>query len=349
MRTHHLLALLLGACGGSGPIDAGVDSGLDAATDAGADAGPPPLPACGPGAPDALMACVDRARYVADLEAIEGERPPGSPHHGEVRELVAARLEALGFTVERHDYGTGVNVVGVREGATAPGERVLISAHYDHIAGCAGADDNASGTAGALEAARVLATATHDRTLVVAFWDEEERGLVGSEAYAARAAAAGEAIVANFVFEMIGYRDVTPNSQTFPEGFELLFPRQVRQVESNDSRGDFVVLIADELRSAEATAALVRMAARVDLPAVALTLNEGNTASPLLGDLRRSDHAPFWAEGMPGMMIGDTANFRYARYHCAAGPDTSDQLDPAFSVQIIQATVGAAAEHLDAP
>ncbi|MEZ4336017.1 MAG: M20/M25/M40 family metallo-hydrolase [Sandaracinaceae bacterium] len=357
MRTHLLsvllLVLFLGGCGASVTADAGIDSGLDAgvdaSADAGVDAGPPPLPACGTDAPDALMACVERARFVADLEAVEGERPPGSAHHDEVREMVATRLESLGYTVERHDYGTGVNVIGVLEGTTAPSERVLVSAHYDHITGCAGADDNASGTAGALEVARVLATTTHDRTLVVALWDEEERGLVGSEAYAERAAAAGEAIVANFVFEMIGYRDETPNSQTFPDGFELLFSRQVRQVQANDNRGDFAVLIADELHGTPGVEAFTRNAARVALPTVALVLNEGNTTSPLLGDLRRSDHAPFWAVGAPGMMIGDTANFRYARYHCAAGPDTSDQLDPDFSVQIIQATVGAAAEQLSAP
>ncbi len=345
MRHPSLSVLLLAACGSAVTVDAGVDSGLDA----GLDAAMPPLPACGPGAPDALAACVDRARYVADLEAIEGERPPGSAHHGEVRELVATRLAELGFTVERHDYGTGVNVVGVREGASLPEERVLVSAHYDHLEGCAGADDNASGTAGALEAARVLAMGTHARTLVVALWDEEERGLIGSDAYARRAAAAGETIVANLVFEMIGYRDTTPGSQTFPMGFELLFPRQVRQVEGNESRGDFVVLIADEARSAATVDAFTRFAARVELPTVALVLDEGLVVSPVLGDLRRSDHAPFWEQGAPGVMIGDTANFRYARYHCAAGPDTSDQLDPDFSVAILQAAVGAAAEALAGP
>ena len=97
---------------------------------------------------------------------------------------------SLGYTVEREAYGTGVNVIGVLDGTSAPAEQVVISAHYDSVANCPGADDNGSGVAGVLEAARVLSTSQHKRTLVVACWDEEEKGLIGSSAFVARAAAA---------------------------------------------------------------------------------------------------------------------------------------------------------------
>ena len=117
--SHVALALLLGSCGAEELADAGTDAGVDAGVDAGLDAGPEPLPDCGTDSPAALAACADQARYVTLLEAIEGERPPGSAHHGEVRDLAAQTLEDLGYTVERHDYGTGVNVVGVRAGATS--------------------------------------------------------------------------------------------------------------------------------------------------------------------------------------------------------------------------------------
>lgn len=359
------LVVVVSGCGSSGgtpSADAGAsassDGGMDAATtldatvapDAeGNDAAVLPLPACGTSTPEALMACVERARYVADLETISGARPPGSTHHGEVRELCATRLGELGFTVERHDYGSGVNVVGTRVGTALPDERVLVSAHYDSTVGCPGADDNASGTAGALETARVLAMATFGRTLVVACWDEEERGLVGSRGYADRAAMRGETLVANFVYEMIGYRDTTPGSQSLPAGLGLLFPRELRALQLRGSPGDFVVVIADELHSAGSAAAVGAMAARVGLPSVVLALPESVALVPETSDLRRSDHASFWENGAPGIMLGDTANFRYDRYHCAAGPDTPDQLDPDFSVAIIQATVGAAAQSLQAP
>jgi Zn-dependent M28 family amino/carboxypeptidase len=42
--------------------------------------------------------------------------------------------------------GSGVNVVGRKLGSK-PGQ-VVVAAHYDHIEGCSGADDNASGGGG---------------------------------------------------------------------------------------------------------------------------------------------------------------------------------------------------------
>src|SRR4051812_5098468 len=107
-------------------------------------------------------------QYAADVAFIQGERTPGSAHWQEVQDFCAKRLEDLGYEVERQTYGTGVNVIGLLRGASIPDEQVLISAHYDHIEGCAGADDNGSGVAAALDAARQLASKPRARTLVVA-------------------------------------------------------------------------------------------------------------------------------------------------------------------------------------
>ena len=38
-----------------------------------------------------------------------------------------------------------------------------------------------------------------------------------------------------------------------------------------------------------------------------------------------SDHASFWKYGYPGVMVTDTAPFRYPHYHTKN--DTADQLD----------------------
>lgn len=119
---------------------------------------------------------------------------------------------------------------------------MLIGAHYDHIRGCDGADDNASGVAGVLEAARVLARASYPHTLV-ACWDEEERGLIGSRAYARRARANGDTIDAYFNFEMIGYSDSTANSQQLLAGFSLLFREAALEDTRNMHRDHFVAVI----------------------------------------------------------------------------------------------------------
>jgi hypothetical protein len=349
-RCFVLLGSLTAAACGATPSagDAGADAGADAGRDAGQDAGRPdagPLPACGSDTALALSQCVEVARYEADLATIALPRVPASAHWREVQDLCATRLEGLGFTVERQSYGTGVNVVGVREGTTEPARRVLLAAHYDHVSGCDGADDNASGVAGALEAARVLVSASYPRTLVVACWDEEERGLVGSRAYAARARADGDTIDASFNFEMIGYRDSTPNTQTLPTGFRLLFREAAVANDANGRRADFVAVIGDPASSG-AMASLQTYADRIGLRFVALPLTASLLESPLTGDLKRSDHAAFWEQGYPAMMVTDTGEFRYDRYHCAAGPDVPANLDAPFAGQIVSISVAAAAEAL---
>jgi len=346
--TLALTALALGACGSTAAttdsgVDLGTDTGVDSGSDAGMDAGP--LPACASDTPLALTQCVEVARYSADLATVAMERVPESTHWQTVQDLCATRLESLGFTVERHAYATGINVVGVRMGTTEPNRRVLIGAHYDHIRGCDGADDNASGVAGVLEAARVLATASYPRTLVVACWDEEERGLIGSRAYATRARANGDTIDAYFNFEMIGYSDSTPNSQALPAGFSLLFREAALEDTRNMHRGNFVAVIGDPASSAT-VASLETYADRIGLRFIPLVIPESLLTSPAIADLRRSDHAAFWEQSYPGMMITDTSEFRYDKYHCRAGPDVTANLDANFASQIVAMTVGAAAETL---
>ncbi len=344
-----LLLLALSACHTQTPAtDSGVDAtdtpSTDTATLADVARDVPPA-VCGTSSPAAIAACVHESDLMTDLARIAAPRPPGSAHHDEVRDLCADRFAALGYTVERFDYGTGVDVLGVKPGADPSAPRVILSAHYDHIAGCPGADDNGSGLAGVLEAARLLSTGHFQRTLVVACWDEEERGLVGSQAYARRAHDAGDAIAVAYVFEMIGFRSTEPSSQQLPPGLDLLFAPQARQIRDNDSRGDFIALIADDGARAMA-GTLASAAAGVSLPSVSLFLTAAQSRSTLYGTLQRSDHAAFWAAGYPAIQITDTAEYRNPRYHCQHGQDTIDTLVPGFVQAVVQATVASVAGTL---
>jgi Zn-dependent M28 family amino/carboxypeptidase len=237
-----------------------------------------------------------------------------------------------------------VNVIGVKPGADSA-ERVVVSAHYDHIEGCEGADDDASGIAGVLETARVLASGRFARTLVVACWDEEEFGMIGSAAWVARTKERGETVVASFVYEMIGFASSEPGSQTFPPGIELVFRRQLAWLEARESRGDFIGLLANG-SAATAVARLEAHAATFELPAMSLALPDAMTDLPFLSDFRRSDHAPFWAAGWPAVRLGDTADFRYPQYHCVAGPDVPELLDMEFATRVVRTVTAAAADLL---
>jgi hypothetical protein len=108
------------------------------------------------------------------------------------------------------------NVIARSTGLLNPSKIFLIGGHFDSIVWsdtavarieAPGADDNASGTAGALEAARVMAGHSWDTTVEFASWGAEEVGLFGSEHYAARADSLGLDIAGVVNLDMIGYMD----------------------------------------------------------------------------------------------------------------------------------------------
>jgi len=268
---------------------------------------------------------------------------PGTPHWQAVQDLCADRLSEYGYQVALQDYGSGVNVVGRRLGSE-PGQ-VLVGAHYDHIDGCHGADDNATGVAATLEIARLLALPSFDRTVMIGCWDEEERGLVGSEAYVAAAQAAKDEVVINYNFDMIGFRSNDPGTQQVPNGFSLVFSAAYAEIEANEFRGDFIAVIASSLahdRALEFAAA----AERAGIKSAVLELPAGTENTPTFDDLRRSDHASFWAAGYPAVFLTDTGEFRNPNYHCMGGPDEVGDLDLEFAVAVTRATVEASAVAL---
>lgn len=342
-RARHALhrpVLALASCLALGTLTmASCDDETTSATGGGGQA-----PACGSDSPLALARCVEESRYEEDLRFIAAERPPGSPHHQAVQDLCADRFAEYGFTVERHMYGTGTNVIGVLAGASA--QQVLVSAHYDHIPGCAGADDNATGVAAVLETARVLSTASFERTLVVACWDEEEDGLIGADAYAERAAANGDDIAGVVVYEMLGYRVDEPNTQELPFGFDAVFPEATGEVIANDYRGDFIAVIGD-VSIQSGLDLLESYSQQLEVNAIPLSVAAALKNDAAFRDLQRSDHAPFWRREIPALFITDTSEFRYASYHCRDGTsDIVDNLDHGFTAGVIQMTSAAVADML---
>ena len=178
-------------------------------------------------------------RLEADTRMLSVDRGLGRPGWQMAQDVCAQRFADLGFDVGLQQYSTGVNVIGTLPGTQEPDKLVLIGAHYDSVDDCPGADDNASAMAGTFEAASVLsANGPHDRTLVVACWDEEERGLVGSIAYVAGAKEEGREFVTTYAMEMIGYYSEEPGSQEVPQGFDVLFPEQTEALLARENRGE---------------------------------------------------------------------------------------------------------------
>ncbi len=96
---------------------------------------------------------------------------------------------------------TSFNVIGIKRGVRQPGEIVVVGGHRDSVPVSPGANDNASGTAGVIEAARLLAPIRTARTIHFVAFGAEELGLVGSAHYAQHATGA---IVGMVNLDMVG-------------------------------------------------------------------------------------------------------------------------------------------------
>jgi Zn-dependent M28 family amino/carboxypeptidase len=211
----------------------------------------------------------------------------------------------------------GVNLLAFGPGRDGPqaGDTLLI-AHLDTVRSSVGADDNASGVAVALEVARQLGE--RDHRVVIALVDLEELMHLGARELARTLPRPGLAVV----LDAVGYFDDRPGSQRMPPGFGVMFPRVARQLKGTERRGDF--LLAVHRRSSESFArAWEHAATAAGLPAVLLRDRRWNGRgqgftrylSPLLIDLDRSDHAPFWRRRIPAVFMTATATMRSPNYH----------------------------------
>lgn len=114
-------------------------------------------------------------------------------------------LENIGLEPTWDLYSmNGVNVYAVQEGSVYPDEYYMICAHYDAVDNYC-ADDNASGSAAVIEAARILSSMEFEYSIIYALWDEEEIGLIGSADYAAIAASNGDVIHSVINMDMIAW------------------------------------------------------------------------------------------------------------------------------------------------
>ncbi len=155
----------------------------------------------------------DEARYLQNL----GTRRSDTQGAREAQEYLVQRFLDFGYVdVETHTFipGYSDNVVVVKPGVVDPERIVVLGGHYDSIsrtAAAPGADDNASGTVGVLEAARILAPYDLGKTVCFIAWSGEEQGLLGSAFWTARAAAGGLQVEAYLNLDMLGYLEGPPD------------------------------------------------------------------------------------------------------------------------------------------
>ena len=158
----------------------------------------------------AVVACVlagGCAQY--DVVRLAGDetagRNNGTPGSALARQFLIDQLTPISTGLNTAETGDaaytqtlpgGTNVVSVIPGTDLADQYVVVGAHYDHLGSscqykssgdaiCNGATDNAAGAAAVLAIARSIAAqpVKPRRSVVLALWDQEEDGLVGSRHY----------------------------------------------------------------------------------------------------------------------------------------------------------------------
>lgn len=158
--------------------------------------------------------------YVKELSGVNQVTIGGSSytivsrHKNSTTNNVAAnylkqKMESYGLTVFDQNFSTtGRNVYAVQTGLLYPEQKYIICAHYDNMPSgsiAPGADDNASGCAAVIEAARILSNFNTAYTIEYVFFDEEEQGLIGSAYFANLARNNNEQILGVFNADMIAW------------------------------------------------------------------------------------------------------------------------------------------------
>jgi Peptidase family M28 len=237
-------------------------------------------------------------------------RPRGARHVANLDRTATYIARHFGKNVAIQPYGQYRNVIARFGPAT--GDALIVGAHYDAFAETAdlpGADDNASGTAGLLELARLLgATKNLPRPVILVAYSTEEPPYYGSETMGSAVHAASldpNGVEGMICLEMIGYFRGT---QTWPNFlFELLYP----------DRADFIAV-----GGGWDDRALVRRVKRGIRGAGGVAVYSFTGPRPSLDG---SDHRNYWRRGMRAVLVTDTAFLRNPNYHTAN--DTAATLD----------------------
>jgi Zn-dependent M28 family amino/carboxypeptidase len=222
-----------------------------------------------------------------------------------------------GYEPKRQTYDVSrvpvSNIETSLPGTSRAAEIVVLGAHYDTVSGSPGANDNGTGVAALLELSRRLARRPQPRTIrFVAFVNEEppffHTEAMGSVVNARAARARGDKIVAMLSLETMGYYSDVKGCQQYPAPIALMYP----------DVGNFIGFVANI-----GSARMMLRARRAFKERTAFPLQSAAVPAAIPG-VGWSDHWAFWEAGYPGMMVTDTAPYRYPWYHTA--DDTPDKI-----------------------
>jgi hypothetical protein len=184
-------------------------------------------------------------------------------------------------------------------------KQVIVGAHYDVYGEQEGADDNASGVAGVIETARILAKEKQrlNHNIEFVYYTLEEppyfkTDLMGSYIHAKSVSENKKNIAGVYVLEMIGYFD-EDDTQTYPLGLGLFYPKH----------GNYIAAISNfsSRKLGKEYCKSMKILNRLEC--------EKLVGPSFIQGVDYSDHANYWKFDIPAIMITDTSFFRNYHYH----------------------------------
>ena len=283
------------------------------------------------------IAEVNASNLKAYLKNLEGLRHGWENYDNLVQKAlyIEDTLRSFGLPVELQEvpfHGREYhNIIASIQGINKERELVLMGAHYDAAWGSPGADDNASGVAVLLEAARIMGKHDSERTIqFVAFTLEEPQAqtihfLIGSDHFARQARKAGQKYESVIILESVGYTDDSEGSQSVPLAVRASVPE----------KGNFLGIIANN-KSGRIMELFTALAGE-HVPELTVVPYKVPLSGRFMPETRFSDHASFWNRNYPAVMLTDTAMFRNPHYHTPR--DRSETLDFDFMTNVTKAVV----------
>lgn len=245
-----------------------------------------------------------------------------------IRSQMAAmggRVEEQLYTADGKEFRNIICSFGPEDG-----ERIVVGAHYDVCEEQPGADDNASGVAGLLEIARLLAKEKelNHRIDLVAYTLEEPPYFrtenMGSAVHAKYLHDNNIKVKAMISLEMIGYFSEKPNSQEYPIGLlKLFYPRKANYIAivGKLGQGRIVRRMKKEMKRGSA----------IDVRSI-------NAPASIPG-IDFSDHLNYWKYGYDAVMFTDTSFYRNKNYHEKS--DTIETLDFEKMAEVVKGAYNA--------
>ena len=231
----------------------------------------------------------------------------------------AAQMTENQFTFNSNGTKQSTNLIVTKVGTTYPNKFIIICGHYDTING-PGVNDNGSGTAVILEAARILQNVSSEYSIKFINFSGEEQGLLGSKAYVTNVVkstnpAMDIALVLN-LDEVGGVAGMTNNKIIAEKDGTPAFPTSGLYSTYPSTNNAASAIKTTELKNS--------------------ILNYSNI-TPVDGYIERSDYMPFEKEGY---VVTGVYEFNQSSKPHTSG-DTYVNMDPVYVYNIAQGIVGA--------